>query len=95
MAPWHDGPSCPALDPNVATTSDGGKLWTVRPLHEGRWISLPETFGNLSTIALACSTNDECWRSREIYLADSGGGMLVLPGLVVQSRAARALDNVG
>ena len=84
MAPWHDGAGCPALDPNVATTIDGGKLWTVRPLNEARWTDLPDPLGTLSTIALACSTNDECGPYRTIYVAGTTGGMLGLPELVVQ-----------
>ena len=84
MAPWHDGAGCPTLDPNVATTIDGGKLWTVRPLNEARWTNLPYPLGTLSPIALACSTNDECGPYRAMYLAGTAGGMLGLPELVVQ-----------
>jgi len=83
MAPWQDGPGCPGLDPNLATTSDGGKLWTVQPFHDAQWTNMPGGLGRLVTIALSCSTNGECGPDQGMYLAGFGG-TLVFPELAVQ-----------
>ncbi|HTT92906.1 MAG TPA: hypothetical protein VMF65_25350 [Acidimicrobiales bacterium] len=62
MAPWHRGTGCPSLDPNVATTSNGGLTWSVRPFYEAKWTSF---MGN--TVALICSVDDRCGPSEEMW----------------------------
>ena len=87
--PTHNGTLArwsrlPGARPERGHDRRRGKLWTVRPLNEARWTNLPDPLGTLSTIALACSTNDECGPYRTIYVAGTTGGMLGLPELVVQ-----------